>query len=193
MKLRKLFLSVCAAAILIGCGTDTKPSYFTNIIRSDVDVDGLAECLVETPVVDGDTLVVKSNIPCLTDLSNGGAADPDAILSVQDILRDPELYMDKLITVEGFVKRLHGGEDRPELFTNDQRYRFHIHSEGAKVYIAGDDNEKKPLVIGEKYRFRCRIYQLEINTDWGGYWNINAKLVVSQQKQILYLPEKVED
>ena len=36
---RKLFLFVYAAVILASCGTDTKPSYFTNIIRSDADIE----------------------------------------------------------------------------------------------------------------------------------------------------------
>ena len=64
---RKLFLLVCAAAVLVSCGTDTKPSYFTNIVRSDADIDALTACLTETPQVDGDTLTIKSSIPCLTE------------------------------------------------------------------------------------------------------------------------------
>ena len=187
-----LSLAVCAAVILVGCGTDTKPSYFTNIIRSDADVDALAECLIETPEVDGDTVIVKSSIPCLSKLSNGGTVDPNEILSVSDILRNPESYMDRLITVDGVIKKIHGNNETPELFTNDLRYKFQIRSHGAEVYTLGSDGEKVPLEIGELYRFRCRIYHLERNIDWGGIWSINAEFIVTQHKEIIYLPEKIE-
>ena len=82
---RKLFLLVCTAVILIGCGTDTKPSYFTNILRSDADIDALAGCLTEIPEIDGDTITVKSNIPCLSELSNGDTVDPNEILTVSEV------------------------------------------------------------------------------------------------------------
>ena len=192
---RKLFLFVYAAVILASCGTDTKPSYFTNIIRSDADIDALAECLTETPEVDGDTIIVKSNIPCLTELSNGGTVDPNnlnEILSVSDILLNPEYYMDRLITVDGVVKKFHH-DDSPELFTNDQQYRFYIKTHGAELYILNADGEEVPLEIGELYRFRCRIYELTKQVDRGDYWRIQAEFIVSEQKKIIYPPEKVEE
>ena len=188
----KSFLSVCVAVILVGCGTDTKPSYFTNIIRSDTDIDALAACLTETPQVDGDTLVVKSNIPCLTELSNSDTVDPNKkILSVSDILVDPEYYMDRLLTVDGVIKKFHG--DTPELVTNDLRYRFLINTHGAELYILDADGEEVPLEIGELYRFRCRITQLNKNVNYGGRWDINAEFIVSEHKKIIYPPEKVEE
>ena len=192
---RKLFLFVYAAVILASCGTDTKPSYFTNIIRSDADIDALAECLIETPEVDGDTVIVKSSIPCLTELSNGDTVDPNnlnEILSVSDILVKPEYYMDRLITVDGVVKKFHH-DDSPELFTNDQQYRFHIKTHGAELYILNADGEEVPLEIGELYRFRCRIYELMKQVDRGDYWRIQAEFIVSEQKKIIYPPEKVEE
>ena len=192
---RKLFLFVYAAVILASCGTDTKPSYFTNIIRSDADIDALAECLTETPEVDGDTLIVKSNIPCLTKLSNGGMVDPDnldEILSVSEILLKPEYYMDRLLTVDGIVKKFHHNDD-PELFTNDLQYRFYIHTHGAELYTLNAADEQVPLEIGELYRFRCRIYELRKHVDRGGTWNIEAEFIVSEQKKIIYPPEKVEE
>ena len=191
---RKLFLFVCAAVILAGCGTDTKPSYFTNIIRSDADIDALAECLVETPEVDGDTVIVKSNIPCLTKLSNSDLVDlvdPNEILSVSDILVDPEYYMDSLITVDGIVKKFHHN-DTPELFTNNPQYRFYIQTHGAELYTLNAADEQVPLEIGELYRFRCRIYELQKNVDRGGTWNIQAEFIVSAHKKIIYPPEKVD-
>ena len=189
----KLFISVCVAVILVGCGTDTKPSYFTSIIRSDTDIDALAACLTETPQVDGDTLIVKSNIPCLTELSNSDTVDPNKeILSVSDILVDPEYYMDRLLTVEGVIKQFHHN-DTPELVTNDPLYRFLINTHGAELYILDADGEEVPLEIGGLYRFRCRIKTLNKNVDYGGRWDINAEFIVSQHKKIIYPPEKVED
>lgn len=191
---RKLFLFVCAAVILAGCGTDTKPSYFTNIVRSDADIDALAECLTETPEVDGDTIIVKSNIPCLTELSNGGTVDPNnlnEILSVSDILLNPEYYMDRLITVDGIIKKFHHN-DTPELFTNDLRYRFYIQTHGAELYTLNAADEQVPLEVGELYRFRCRIYELQKHVDRGGAWNIQAEFIVSEHKKIIYPPEKVD-
>ena len=190
---RNLFLLVCAAMILVSCGTDTKPSYFTNIVRSDADIDALAGCLIETPQVDGDTVIVKSSIPCLTELSNGGTVDPNEILSVSDILRDPEAYMDRLITVDGVIKAFHGGDKTPELFTNDAQYKFHIHTHGAELYTLDADGEEVPLKVGELYRFRCRIHALVKNLNHGSHWNIDAEFIVSQHKKIIYPPEKVEE
>lgn len=191
----KLFLSVCVAVILVGCGTDTKPSYFTNIIRSDTDIDALAACLTETPEIDGDTVIVKSNIPCLTELSNENTIDPsdlNKILTVSDILRNPEAYMDRLLTVDGVVKKLQHN-DSPELFTNDLRYRFEIDTQGAELYTLDADGEQVPLEVGELYRFRCRIRQLQKNVDWGDRWEIKAEFIVSEHKKIIYPPEKIEE
>ena len=189
--LRKLFLLICTAIILVGCGTDTKPSYFTNILRSDADIDALAGCLTETPEIDGDTITVKSNIPCLTELSNGNTADPNEILTVADILVKPEFYIDRLLTIEGVVKKLHHNES-PELFTNSQQYRFHITTHGAELYTLNADDEQVPLEVGELYRFRCRIYELYKHVDRGDHWRIQAEFIVSEQKQIIYPPEKVD-
>ena len=192
---RKLFLLVCAAAVLVSCGTDTKPSYFTNIVRSDADIDALTACLTETPQVDGDTLTIKSNIPCLTELSNSdpvNLVDLNEILSVSDILVDPEYYMDRLITVDGVVKKFHYNQNT-ELFTNSPKYRFIINTHGAGLYILDADGEEVPLEIGELYRFRCRITQLKKHVDHGGRWEIDAEFIVSEHKKIIYPPEKVED
>ena len=189
----KLFLSVCVAVILVGCGTDTKPSYFTSIIRSNTDIDALAACLTETPQVDGDTITIKSNIPCLTKLSNSDTVDPNKeILSVSDILVNPEYYMDRLLTVDGVVKKFHSG-DSPELVTNDLQYRFIISTHGAELYTLNADGEQVPLEIGELYRFRCRIEELRKHVDYGGRWEIKAEFIVSEHKKIIYPPEKVED
>lgn len=155
--LRHLILVICATLLFVSCGTDTKPSYFTNIVRSDADIDALAGCLTETPEVDGDTLIVKSNIPCLTELSNGDTVDPsklDEPVTVSDILVDPEYYMDRLITVDGIVKKFHY-DDTPELFTNHLQYRFYISTHGAELYTLDAADEQVPLEIGELYRFRC--------------------------------------
>lgn len=178
--------------ILASCGTDTKPSFFTDIIRSDTDIDALAGCLIETPEVDGDTITVKSSIPCLSELSNGGTVDPNEILSVSDILRDPEVYMDRLITVEGVIKKFHH-DDSPELFTNDAQYKFHIHTHGAELYTLDADGEEVPLEAGELYRFRCRIYHLTKNINASGQWYIYAEFIVTQHKKIIYPPEKVTE
>ena len=184
----RLFTLILLILLSNGCGTDTQPTYFINMLKDESDIDRLSECLVEEPVIEGDTITIKSNIPCLTELSKYEVSDtPD----FQDVIKYPETYMDRLITFEAVVKKLHGGEDSPELFTNDLNVKFRIYSHGADVYVLNDKGEEVSLSIGEKYRFRCRIYQIEKNIDRGDTWQINAEFIVSQNKKIIHPPEPV--
>ena len=184
----EIFCLFVLILLSIGCGTDTKPTYFMNILKDESDVDRLSECLIETPVIDGDTITIKSNIPCLEEVSKYEVSDtPD----FQDVINFPETYMDRLIIFEAVVKKLHGGEDYPELFTNDLNIKFFVRSHGADVRVLNADGDEVPLEVGEKYRFRCRIYHMEKNIDRGQVWNINAEFVVSTNKKIVYPPEPV--
>ena len=99
--------------------------------------------------------------------------------------------MDRLITVDGIVKKFHHN-DTPELFTNDLQYRFYIQTHGAELYTLNAADEQLPLEIGELYRFRCRIYESQKHVDRGGTWNIRAEFIVSEHKKIIYPPEKVD-
>ncbi len=190
---RIFVLGLMLMLTIIGCGTDTKTTYFTNMFKDEGDIDRLTACLTETPQVDGDTVIVKSNIQCLTELSNIDTSDPNISPSFSEILKNPEAYMDKLVTFEARVKKLHGGEDYPELFTNDINIKFYIISHGADVRVINDDGSEVPLAIGEKYRFRCRIYEKYLNIDRGGFWEVKAEFVVTSEnnKTIVYPPEPV--
>ena len=41
----------------------------------------------------------------------------------------------------------------------------------------------------EKYRFKCRIYEIKINEH--SIWDIQAEFIVSDEKKILHQPELV--
>ena len=187
--MRNLLCCLFALVLLSnGCGTDTQPTYFINMLKNESDIDRLSECLVEEPVIEGDTITIKSDIPCLTELSKHEVSDtPD----FQDVVKYPETYMDRLITFEAVVKKLHGGHDEPELFTNDLNVKFRIYSHGADVYILDDNGDEVPLGIGEQYKFRCRIYEIKRHIDWGHIWEINAEFIVSTNKKIMHPPELV--
>ena len=99
--------------------------------------------------------------------------------------------MDKLLTFEAIVKKLHHGND-VELYTNDSDLRFYIRTHGAQLYRLDAEGEEVPIEPNEMYRFKCRIYELKKHVDWGPVWEVNAEFIVSTTKKIIHLPELVE-
>ena len=86
--------------ILIGCGTDVKPTYFTNMLKDESDIDRLSECLAETPQTDGEYITIKASKPCLVDLSKRDTTDPNVDATFSEILQNPEKYIDQMVTFE---------------------------------------------------------------------------------------------
>ena len=190
----KLLFSIpiaCLIFTLFGCGTDARPGYFIDMFRDAEDIDRLSECLSEMPVEDADTITVKADKQCLIDLSLRNTSDPNVDATFAQIIGNPEHYMDRLLTFEAVIKKLHG-TDRVEVYTNDPDMRFYIGSHGAPLYRLDAEGEEVPLEPNETYQFKCRIYEMKKHADWGRVWEVNAEFIVTQNKKIIYPPELVE-
>ena len=188
--MRNLFF-VFLALLAVGCGTDVKPTAFVDILRDPSDADELSACLSEEPAIDDKTVMVTLDKQCLVDFSNEDQVDPNLAPSFAEIVANPEVYMDKLLTFEAVIKKLHG-HDNLEVYTNDPDLRFYIRSHGAPLYRLGAEGEEVPLEPNENYRFRCRIYELQKHADRGRVWEVQSEFLVSTSKKIIHLPELVE-
>ena len=175
---------------VVGCGTDVKPTAFVDILRDPTDADALSACLSEEPTVNDETVAITLDKQCLVDFSNQDPTDPSLAPSFAEIVANPEAYMDKLLTFEAVVKKLHG--DTVELYTNDPDLRFYIHAHGAQLYRLDAEGEEVPIEPNETYRFKCRIYNLGKNADRGRIWEVNSEFIISTSKKIIHLPELVE-
>lgn len=191
MKTAFISVLIILSLFLFGCGTDVKPNYFLGMFRDDNDIDRLSECLTEMPQVDGDTLIIKSDIPCLTDISNRDTSDPNVDVTFSKILDNPEFYMDKIVNFVATVKKIHYSSN-VELYTNRQDTSFLITSHGAQIHIIDEDGEEADVIVNQEYRFKCRIYEIKINET--GRWQIQSEFIVTADKKtILHLPEPVEE
>ena len=182
-----LFLLI--SMISIGCGTDVKPTYFTNMFKDESDIDRLSECLAETPQTEGDIITIKANKPCLVDLSKRDTADPNVDASFSEILQNPEKYLGKLVTFEAILEKMH--HHQVQLVTNDLELRFYIHSHGKEIYTLDEEGEEISLQPFEKYKFRCRIREMRTHVDLNGAWEIHADFIIFEDKEIATPPEKV--
>ena len=122
-------------------------------------------------------------------LSKRDTSDPNVVLSFTEILDDPETYMDKVLTFEAVVKHTHYGS-KVELYTNRKLRQFSITTHGADIHRIDENGEEVEIFPNEKYRFKCRIYEIKINQH--GIWDIQAEFIVSDEKKILYQPELVD-
>ncbi|MDE0315255.1 MAG: hypothetical protein OXM61_10165 [Candidatus Poribacteria bacterium] len=187
-----LILAILATTVsILGCGTDVKPNYFIGMFRDEGDIDRLSECLVETPSVEGDIITIKADSPCLVDLSKRDTSDPNMDVSFSEILNDPEQYLDKILTFEAIVKKMHNVH-HVELYTNRKGMTFHIISHGADIHTLDEDGEEEDIVPNRKYKFKIRIYQLTTHADWNGRWQIHSEFIITQNKKIVHLPVPVE-
>ncbi len=176
---------------VVGCGTDVKPTAFIDILRDPNDVDELSTCLSEEPAIDDKTVKITLDKQCLVDFSKVDQTDPSLAPSFAEIVANPEMYMDKLLTFEAVAKKVSTTRN-VELYTNDFDLRFFIHTHGAPLYRLDEEGEQVPLEPNEKYRFKCRIYQLSKHADRGRTWQVDAEFIVSTSKKIIYPPERVE-
>ena len=121
-------------------------------------------------------------------VSKGDTSDPNVALSFTEVLNDPETYIDKVLTFEAVVKRTRYGSN-VELYTNQKLRQFSITTHGAGLHSMDENGEEVEIFPNEKYRFKCRIYEIKI--DQHGIWDIQAEFIVSDEKQILHQPELV--
>ncbi len=124
-------------------------------------------------------------------VSKRDTSDPNVSLSFTEVLNDPETCIDKVLTFEAVVKRARYGSD-VELYTNKKLRLFSITARGADLHSIDENGEEVEIFPNEKYRFKCRIYEIKI--DQHGIWDIQAEFIVSDEKgekKILHQPELV--
>ena len=61
--MRNVFF-VFVALIVVGCGTDVKPTAFMDILRDPGDIDSLSACLSEDPAIDDKTVNITLDKQC---------------------------------------------------------------------------------------------------------------------------------
>lgn len=122
-------------------------------------------------------------------VSKQDTSDPNVSLSFTEVLNDPETYIDKVLTFEAVVKHTRYGSN-VELYTNKKLRQFSITTHGADLHSIGENGEEVEILPNEKYRFKCRIYEIKI--DQHSIWDIRSEFIVSDEKKILYQPELVE-
>ena len=188
--LTHLIFFIMISLTIIGCGTDIKPSAFLDVVRDGNDIDSLSECISEEPKIDNKRITIALDKQCLVDFSQQDRTDPNLAPSYAEILEEPEMYMDKLLTFEAVVKKIHNPH-HIELYTNDLDLRFYIHTHGAPLYRLDKEGKQVQLDANQKYRFKIRIFELKRHADWGRTWEINAEFIVSTNKQILHPPELI--
>ena len=121
-------------------------------------------------------------------ISKRDTSDPNVTLSFTEILNDPEMYIDKVLTFEAVVKHTRYGSN-VELYTNKKLRQFSITTHGAALHSMDENGEEVEIFPNEKYRFKCRIYEIKI--DQHGIWDIQAEFIVSDEEEILHQPEFV--
>ncbi|RKU17667.1 hypothetical protein C6503_10670 [Candidatus Poribacteria bacterium] len=121
-------------------------------------------------------------------VSNRDTSDPNVSLSFTEVLNDPETYIDKVLTFEAVVKRARYGRN-VELYTNNNLRLFSITTHGVALYSMDENGEEVEIFPNQKYRFKCRIYEIKI--DQHGIWDIQAEFIVSDEEEILHQPELV--
>ena len=121
-------------------------------------------------------------------VSKPDTSDPNVTLSFTEVLNDPEIYIDKVLTFEAVVKRTHY-ESNVELYTNKKLRQFFITTHGADLHSMDENDKEVEIFPNKKYRFKCRIYEIKI--DQHGVWDIQAEFIVWDEKQILHQPELV--
>ena len=180
-------LLILAGSVFVGCGTDAKPTYFISMFRDEGDINRLSECLTEPPQVDDKTVVIKSDKQCLVDLSNTETSDPNIEASFTEILNDPIIYLDKIVTFTATIKNIRGNGHDIDLYTNRNLMDFKIYSHGADVFIFNEKGEEIDLVKNQKYKFQVRIYRIEI--DDNANWAIKSEFIISEDKKVIHQPQ----
>jgi len=121
-------------------------------------------------------------------VSKRDTSDPNVALSFTEVLNDPEMYIDKVLTFEAVVKHTRYGS--VELYTNKKLRQFSITTHGADLHSMDENGEEVEIFPNEKYRFKCRIYEIKI--DQHSIWDIRAEFIISDEKGVLHQPELVK-
>lgn len=176
--------------VLIGCDTNVKPTYFSNLLRDPADIDRLSSCLSGIPIVDENGIItISADVQCLDDLSNRDDSDPNLSVGFSKILDNPEQYMDRLLTFEATLKDYYHGWYR--LYTNRKDRSFMIYSHGVEIELVDDENNVYPIPPNERYVFKCTIYEIKIHPT--GNWQIEANVAITESKKLVHPPIPVEE
>ncbi len=192
MRTSVLILLLLSILYFTGCGTDVKPTSFIDIVRDPSDIDELAACLADEPEVTDKQVTLTLEKQCLIDFSKRDQTDPNLAPSFAEIVANPEMYMDKLLTFEAVTKKVDISRN-VELYTDDADLRFYINTHGAPLYRLDEEGEEVPILPNETYRFTCRIYEITRHANWGRTREVKAEFIVSTSKKIIHLPELVAE
>ena len=190
MFLRFCLITVTSIFTLTSCGTDVKPTYFLNMLKHEQDIDNLTNCL-EGSSEEGDIITINLDKQCMIELSNRDNTNPNISADFADVVKNPEAYMDKIITFDAVVRKLHHNRGEPELYTGDPNLKFLIYAHGAPIFILNKEGEEIPLQINKKYTFTCRIYRIEWHADWGDRRQVTSEFIISENKKVLIPPQIV--
>ena len=194
MKEKIIYTTICSiiAVFISGCGTDVKPSSILQILKDESEIDDLSKCVSDEPEISDEQITLFLDKQCIIDYSNKDRTEPVVNPTFPQIVANAERYMDKLLTFQAVVKKIHH-HSNVELYTNDPEKKFFIHSREAPLYRLDSDGNQIPIEPNQKYIFKIRIYQMEKNVDHSPQWNINSEFIVSTEKKIIYLPVLVEE
>ena len=191
--MRITIFALLITVFISGCGTDVKPNYFIDMFEDKDDIDRLSECLAETPEDAGDTITVTADKQCLIDLSKRDTTDPNMDVTFSEILQNPERYLGKIVEFEAVFEKYHYSRSNIYLVTNDPDLTFRIHGHGKEIYMLDADDEEVSLQPYNRYKFRCRIYEIKTHADWSGMWEILAEFIIFDDKEIANPPEIIKE
>jgi len=189
-----LTVSIVYTILLVsGCGTDARPSYFTNMFIDERDIDKLSNCLMETPSVDGKVLTIKVDADCLVALSGTDEelTGPHIEVSYADLLNNPVNYLGRLVTFEAYVKS--AGSAKPiTLYTDRSDIDFEIDRQGKAVYVMKNGNlTREKVQHNAKYRFTCKMTEVRITEDRRHH--ILAEFILTTDRKIIHNPIYIEN
>ncbi|MDE0636154.1 MAG: hypothetical protein OXI43_09945 [Candidatus Poribacteria bacterium] len=185
-----LFLFV-VLFITNGCGTDVKPTYFSNVFKDPNELDRLSDCVNDMELAtDDDEVVVYANIPCLIELSKRHTSIPDEPVidtSLAEILDNPEAYVGKILTFEATPKKW-GPNHHLELYTDriDRFCNIDFHYSTYARNIVGVEPK-----LDTKYKWLGMEIDL-ITVNNRGFRTVTFGFIVRDGKS-LYKPILVEE
>lgn len=184
--LLNIFSFTILLTVLTGCGTDVKPSYFLRMLKDPSDADRLIRCSEGRPIVNEDgTIVLTVNQQCLVDFTNRETIEKLPETAFQQILENPEEYLDKLVMFRASIKE---NGIITSLYTDRQDREFLL-NKVYKLYILDEAGEKQALLKFTEYEFRCHIIEIRIMRS--GVWIIIADPIFSDDDELVFPPTPV--
>lgn len=179
-------------SFIAGCGTDVKPSAIIQILKDESEIDEISTCVSDEPEITDEQIILQLNKQCIIDYSNKDRTETEINPTLPQIVANPERYMDKLLTFEAVIKKVHQHQ-YVELYTNDSDKRFYVYTHGASLYRLDSEGEQVAIEPNQKYVLKVRVYHMEKNINHSSHWSINAEFIVSTEKKIIYLPVIVSE